>query len=152
ELAVGVDVIDPDPRIARGPPEIRIAQDLPVFGPRCGLDQRPERSELRRLARTGAVLRPLHAALARSAQDVEVAVAIPIDHEWVAVIALDLQRLFAGFDLVGLGQELAVSLPVEEVERAGEIADDQVEVAVAVPVDRERSGADIVDPVIPLAR
>ena len=61
--------------------------------------------------------------LARSAQDVEVAVVIPVDHEWVAVMALDLQRLIASLQLVRQREELAASLPLEEVEQAGEGAD-----------------------------
>jgi hypothetical protein len=37
------------------------------------------------------------------------------------------------------------------VERTGHVADDEVEMPVAVPVGREGPGADVVDPVIPLA-
>ncbi len=40
-------------------------------------------------------------------------------------------------------QEFAFSLPFEEVECAGEIADDQIEVPVTIPVDREGAGADV---------
>ena len=97
----------------------------------------------------GAVLRPLHAALARAAEQVEVAVAVPVDDERVAVMARDPQRLVAGLDLLGLRLELALALPLEQVERAGEVADDQVEVAVAVPIDREGPRADVLDPVSP---
>ena len=91
----------------------------------------------------GAILRPLDPALARAAHQVEVAVAVPVDHERVAVITVDLQGLAIGLDLFGLRRELAFALSLEEVERAGEVADDEIEVPVAVPVDRERAGADV---------
>lgn len=66
-------------------------------------------------------------------------------------MALELQRPVAGLHFLRLGEELAASLTFEEVELAGEGADDQVEVTVSVLVDRERSGADVVDPVLPFA-
>jgi hypothetical protein len=58
-------------------------------------------------------------------------------------MALDAQRLLAGLDDFGPGPELALALPLEPVERAGEVADDEVEVPVAVPIDRERPGKDV---------
>ena len=66
-------------------------------------------------------------------------------------MAFDYQRAIAGLHLFRLREELAAPLTLEEVELAGESADDQVKVTVAVPVDRERPGADIVDPVLALA-
>src|SRR5215472_6368563 len=107
ELAIGIDVIDPDSRAAQGPLEVLIAQDLPVFGLRAMSDQRSEGLQSRRLPGPGAILRPLHPALARSAQQVEVAVAVPVDHEGVAVMPLDLQGLMMGLDLLRSRQELA---------------------------------------------
>src|SRR5262245_36432600 len=143
ELAVGIEVIDPDSRAAQGPLEVLLAQDLPVFELRAMVDQQSKGLQSRRLPRSGAILRPLHPALARSAQQVEVAIAVPIDHEGVAVMTLDLQGLITGLDLVRLREELAVSLPLEEVERAGEVTDDEIEVPITVPVDREGPGADV---------
>jgi hypothetical protein len=67
----------------------------------------------------------LYPALARSAQQVEVAIAVPVDHEGVAVIPLDFQGLTTGLDLRRDRREHAFSLPLEEVERAGEVTDDE---------------------------
>ena len=40
-------------------------------------------------------------------------------------------------------RKLAFALPLEEIEGAGEIADDQIEVTVTVPVHREGAGAGV---------
>ena len=77
------------------------------------------------------------AAGARPDEQVELAVAVPVGTERPGV-ALDLQRLAAGQDgsvlaeLVGLRRALVR----DERDGAADLADDQVEVAVAVPVDR----------------
>ena len=115
-------------------------------------DQRSKGLQLRRLPRAGAILGPLHPALARAAQQVEVSIAVPVDHEGIAVMTLDLQGLITCLDLLRLRQELAFPLPLEEVERAGEVADDQIEMPVTVPVDREGAGADVLDPVVAVQR
>ena len=143
EFAVGVDVIDPDSRAACGSIEILIAQDLPVFELRAVFDQRSKGLQSRWLPQPGAILRPLYPTLARSAQQVEVAIAVPVNHEGVAVIPLDFQGLTTGLDLLRDRRELAFSLPLEEVERAGEVTDDEIEVPVAIPVDREGPGANV---------
>ena len=60
---------------------------------RTRFDQFLEGLQLWELAWTGAVLSPLHAALAGPAQQVKVAIAVPIDDKGIAVMALDRQRL-----------------------------------------------------------
>src|SRR5258708_2283100 len=62
-------------------------------------------------------------------------------------MALNLQWLIAYLDLFRLRQELAFTLALEKVERAGKVADDQIEIPVAVPVNREGPRADVLDPV-----
>ena len=84
----------------------------------------------------------MHPALVRAAQQVEVAVAVPVDHEGIAVI-IDAQGLAIGLDFFGFWQELTFALPLEEIEGAGKIADDQIEVTVTVPVYSERAGAGV---------
>src|SRR2546423_767688 len=61
----------------------------------------------------------------------------------VAVRPRDPQRRAARQDRFRLWRELALALPLEPVERAGEVTHHQVEVAVAVPVDGEGPGANL---------
>src|SRR5205814_8014625 len=105
ELAVGVDVIDPDTRAAQRAFEIRIAQELPLLEPRATIDQRSKGLEFRRFARASVILCPLHPALVRTAQQIEITVAVPVDDERVAVI-VDFQGLSIGLDLYGFRRKL----------------------------------------------
>src|SRR5262245_36534974 len=143
ELPVPVHVGDPDPGRPGRAGEVTLVEGLAVRDLPARLDQRPEFAQFRGLALAGLVLRPVDAAVAGAAQQVQVPVAVPVDDERVAVVALDPQRRAAGRDQLGLGRELALALPLEPVERAGEVAHDQVEVAVAVPVDGEGPRADL---------
>src|SRR5262245_1159717 len=153
ELAVAVDVRDPDARGVRRPLQVRLPQHLAVLDRGGRLDQRPERFQHRRLALAGDVLGPVDAAVGGPADEVEGAVAVDVHDERVAVGAGDLQRLAVRQDRLGLRGELALALALEPEERAREVADDQVELAVAVPVDREGAGADLVRQVLfPVAR
>src|SRR5262249_41758183 len=65
-------------------------------------------------------------------------VAVPVDDERIAMPALDSQRLPAGLDDFGFGPEPALALSLEPVERTGEVAHDQIEVTIAIPIDGER--------------
>src|SRR5205823_5119396 len=135
EFAIAVHVRDPDARRGRGAGEFLFAEELPILDGAARFDQPFERAELRRLAFARAVSGPLHTAVARSTEQIEGTVAVPVDDERIAVMALDAQRHPAALDDFGLGPEPALALALEPVERAGEVAHDQVEVAVAVPVD-----------------
>src|SRR5262249_1446895 len=47
-----------------------------------------------------------------------------------------------------LRRELALPLPFEPVESAGEVSHDQVQLPVAIPVDRERPRANLLGPLV----
>src|SRR5207244_10566488 len=85
----------------------------------------------------------LHTAVARATEQIEGAVPIPVDDERIAVIALNSQRHPAALDDFGFGPEPALALSLEPVERTGEVPHDQIEVTIAIPIDRKGSRADI---------
>src|SRR5205823_1082428 len=106
-------------------------------------DQHLEWFEVRHLALAGLVFRPVDAAVAGTAHQVQGPIAVPIDDKRVAVGALDSQGRAAGFDQLRLREELPLALPLEPVESAGEVPHDQVQMAVAVPVDGKRPRANL---------
>src|SRR5262249_46246961 len=142
EFAVAVHVRDPDARRGRGAGKLVFVERLAVFRVAARLDQRSERPQLRRLASPGDIFGPLHAAVRRPAEQIEITVAIPVGDEWIAVMAFDSQGTLPRLHRFGFGFELAFPLSTEQVKRSVEVADDQIEVAVAVPVDGEWPGAD----------
>src|SRR5581483_8731530 len=88
------------------------------------------------------VLGPLHTAVGRSTKQIERAVPIPVDNERIAVMAHNSQRLLAALDHFGFGPKLALALSLEPVERTREVAYDQIEMTIAIPIDRKGPGAD----------
>src|SRR5438309_4802027 len=121
EFAVAIHVSDPDPSRMRGASEVALAEGLSLLdrGPR--LDQQSKWFEVRHLALGGLVPRPVDAAVAGPAHQVQASVAVQVDNERIAVRALDSQRRMAGLDQLRRRQELAIALPLEPVERAGEV-------------------------------
>src|SRR5579885_1427511 len=86
---------------------------------------------------------PLHAAFARATDQIEGAVAIPVDDERIGVVALDPQGCAVALDDLGSGAELAFALSLEPVEPPREVAHHQIELTIAVPIHREGARADV---------
>src|SRR6478735_8517244 len=70
---------------------------------------------------------------------------VPVDHEWVAVIADDLERTVVGSNQLALRLKFTLAFTLEQIERSGKVASDQIQVAVAVPIDGHGPSADDVD-------
>src|SRR5262249_55873057 len=148
DLAISVDVSPPDARRVGGTGELLLAEDLAILNWAARFDEPFERAQLWRFALARTVPGPLHTAAARSTEQIEGAILIPVDHERVAVIALDPQRLPTALDELRLGPKLPLALTLEPVERPGEVAHDEIEVAIAIPIDREGPRADFLDELI----
>src|SRR5262249_54197100 len=85
----------------------------------------------------------------RATQDVEIAVAVPIDHERIAVVPFDLERGVSRLYLDRHRSEFTAALSPEQMKRAREVARNQIQLSVVVPIDCKRARADIIDPVVP---
>ena len=154
ELPVGVDVFDPNSGVGQRPFDVRVAEDRAVFdfGP-CPISfgtklQTRDAFKVRRdfpeaWTRSNSKIR---------SRSVQIAVAVPVDHERVAVVAyVTFQRAIADTtSLPASGGTLHALLTAEQVELAGEVPTTRSRWNVAVPIDCEGSGADIVGPVSPL--
>src|SRR5262249_40549138 len=91
EFAVTVHVSDPYPGRMRGAGEVALAEGLAVLDRGSRFDQGSERLEVGQFALAGLVPRPVDAAIARPAHQVQSPVAVQVDDERVAVRALDSQ-------------------------------------------------------------
>src|SRR5438067_934638 len=101
-------------------------------------DEDFELRELRRLPSSSNVFGPLNAAVIRAAENVEIAVAVPVDDKRIAVIAFNLEWGIARLHLFGHWVEFPFALAFEEIKRAKKVADNQIELAIAVPIDGKR--------------
>ncbi len=118
---------------------------MPGVGEGPRLDQRLKRRQVWDLALARAVLRPVDAAVGAATQQVQGSVAVPVDDERVAV----LERLAADHEHLRRRRELPLSLSLEPVEGASEVPHDQVQLPIAIPIDGERSRANLLgQPVI----
>src|ERR1044072_7802059 len=78
---------------------------------------------------------------------------IPVDHERRAVITADLERAAVDSDQLALRLKFTFTFALEEKERSSEVAGDQIQIAVAVPIDSHGPGAnDVYNPLIVLPR
>src|SRR5262249_48280509 len=89
QLSVAIGVSDPYPRRVGRTVDVIFGQQLPLFARAARFDQYLERPQRRQFAGAGNIFGPVHAAVGRSTEQIQVAVSVPVDGERIAVMALD---------------------------------------------------------------
>src|SRR5262249_6886522 len=133
-----IHVIDPNARCAGGPRKLALTDQLPELEPGAWRNESPEWLQDGRLARASRVLRPLHTAFARSAEQIQIAVPVPVHDERIAMRPFDLDGQSLRFR-----RKFPVAFSREQIERSGKGADHEIELAISIPIHRERSRADV---------